>query len=345
LAVNISENNATVALTVVNPAVRTPVSIRKVDAATGEWIRLPGSAFCILDADGQRLSFPDKAIQGARTDVLTADSDGNIVLPERLVPGAYFALEITPPAGYALNDQKIPFMIGTSGEPVLLEVLNAPTRVEIWKSGGPDGHALAGAGFQLEHPDGTVLKFVLIDGIHMPDESGSPVLVTDSDGCIRMARVPVGEYILKETLVPDGYSMPENAALTIKVAPYHNAAHALVVEVRNELMPKAPEPTPAPSPSPVPSPSPTPSPAPSPVPSSTLVPSPVPEPTNPTETRLPEESLPVVPPIPVTGERISVAVLVATAAAFLLLLAVKKLRSASTADRPGRPDPRNRRPW
>ena len=336
-AVTVSENDSTIRLMVTNTAVRTPVSIRKVDAVTGEWIRLPGSAFCILDADGQRITFPDGAIQGARTDVLTADSDGNIVLPEGLVPGDYAALEITPPAGYALNSRKIPFAIGMSGDPVLVEIQNAPTRVEIRKTGDPDGTALAGAGFQLAHPSGEVIKFDHIDGIHVPADTGSDVLMTGDDGCIRLARIPAGDYLLMETLAPAGYRKPESVASPIRVEPYHGEANALIVEVKNERIPREPDPTPSISPSPVPSPAPEPSPVPS------LSPSPTPTP-EPTETRMTEESLPVAPPIPVTGERLSIAVSGAVAAALLLLLIAKKIRNASTADRPGRPDPRNRRP-
>lgn len=69
---------------------------------------------------------------------------------------------------------------------------------------------LPGATFQLSQTGSQQpMNFRQEDGVYIPDSTGSPDLVTDAQGVLRIYPLASGTYTLEEIVPPEGYRLPE----------------------------------------------------------------------------------------------------------------------------------------
>ncbi len=105
----VEDYGKTIFLEVFNSKKKGSLSLKKVDADTGEF--LPQATFSLYTEDGTWI-----------TD-LTTDENGSLFV-DSLPYGKYYLLEIESPEGYQLSQEKIPFTIQEEGKVVSLVVSN-----------------------------------------------------------------------------------------------------------------------------------------------------------------------------------------------------------------------------
>jgi LPXTG-motif cell wall-anchored protein len=144
-----------------------------------------------------------------------SDSDGNLVLPEELPYGDYLLHEVKAPnnhlTGYVLNTSDVPFSVTERHDfdnplVVSMEDSSAKAIIAINKQGKTSKKPIAGAEYSIS-ADGDI---VTLDGtVHALDGEIVGTLVTDEEGNARSDQLYLGNYIVKETLAPDGYLVDE----------------------------------------------------------------------------------------------------------------------------------------
>lgn len=174
------------------------VLVNKTDI-TGEE-GLPGAVLEIIDEEG--------------TVIYRAETNEAGELDElELIPGKYTIHEVFAPEGYALSEDTVEFevIINENGE---LEVVGSTTmKDELTKfkfiKVDEKGKSLAGAEFTM---------YIL----NADDESGEETLipimvsVSSEDGTVTFEGFGIGNYIIKETLAPEGYQMSDET-ITLEV--------------------------------------------------------------------------------------------------------------------------------
>ncbi len=173
--VNIQNQNEIVEITIRNNPIKGKVKILKTNE---DDIPLQGAIFGVYTTDCSLVC------------ELTTDENGEALSPF-LVYGSYYLKEITPPIGYNLNEDIIPFSIIRQGQIVSLEVSNTMIqgRVQIKKASALDGELLKGTVF----------------GIFISDDTLIEELVTNESGIALSSELNYGEYYLKELQTTDGY--------------------------------------------------------------------------------------------------------------------------------------------
>ncbi|APX73289.1 SpaA isopeptide-forming pilin-related protein [Companilactobacillus allii] len=128
---------------------------------------------------------------------LTTDADGKISI-SNLAPGEYYFKETTPPSGFQLNSNEIPFTItGDTTTPIQLTGRDDPISeplgsILIQKLDLETGHKLNGAEFEITQTSG--------------NEVGKTWTTTaDDNGLYHVSDLPYGTYTIQETKAPDGY--------------------------------------------------------------------------------------------------------------------------------------------
>ncbi|WP_318765663.1 SpaA isopeptide-forming pilin-related protein [Lactiplantibacillus carotarum] len=128
---------------------------------------------------------------------LTTDAAGKISLSD-MQPGDYQFVETTAPAGYELNSTPIKFTIDTNtiAQTVQVNQVDEKTPVNgavtLTKKDGQNGHALAGAVYELQDATGKVLQ---------------SDLKTDAKGELTVSDLAFGDYQFVETSAPAGYEL------------------------------------------------------------------------------------------------------------------------------------------
>nr|WP_258079044.1 SpaA isopeptide-forming pilin-related protein [Enterococcus durans] len=125
---------------------------------------------------------------------LVSDSNGKINTG-LLAPGNYSFIETKAPENYQIDSSSIPFTVVSGQEtPVILSATNslASGGVVLTKTDDQTGEGLAGAVFELQDKDGTVVQ------------SG---LSTDENGKLAIDGLTPGNYQLVETKAPTGYDL------------------------------------------------------------------------------------------------------------------------------------------
>ena len=161
------------------------LKIIKVDALTGDALKIAGIKFNIYDADTNEFIM----------EVIT-DDNGEIIIDKLLSKGNYKIKEVNNQTidGYEINDEEIFFEITGEEDLVTIEFPNNPVlgAIKVLKT-NEDGNALAGVTFGLYQSDGT-----LVD-----------IIVTDESGIALFENLQASTYQLKELATLDGYLLDE----------------------------------------------------------------------------------------------------------------------------------------
>lgn len=161
------------------------LKIIKVDALTGDALKMTGIKFNIYDADTNEFIM----------EVIT-DDNGEIIIDKLLSKGNYKIKEVNNQTidGYEINDEEIYFEITGEEDLVTIEFPNNPVlgAIKVLKT-NEDGNALAGVTFGLYQSDGT-----LVD-----------IIVTDESGIALFENLQAGTYQLRELATIDGYLLDE----------------------------------------------------------------------------------------------------------------------------------------
>jgi uncharacterized surface anchored protein len=181
--VNVAYSQSTdgiIYLNYVNEQKTGSVVLSKTDGDTGK--ALAGATFALFTKDGTQVKSG-----------LVTDDKGKITV-DGLKPGDYYFQESAAPAGYVLNDKRLPFTVVFQSEAKVAAVAATNEQktgsVVLSKTDGDTGKALAGATFALFTKDGTQVK------------SG---LVTDDKGKITVDGLKPGDYYFQESAAPAGY--------------------------------------------------------------------------------------------------------------------------------------------
>lgn len=160
------------------------LKIIKVDALTGDTLKMAGIKFNIYDANTNEFI----------TEAIT-DDNGKIII-DNLSKGSYKIKEIDNQEipGYEINEKEIYFEITGEEEIITVEFPNNPVlgALKVLKV-NEDGNSLAGVTFGLYQSDGT-----LVD-----------IIVTDESGIALFENLKTGTYQLKELATIDGYLLDE----------------------------------------------------------------------------------------------------------------------------------------
>ncbi|SES07877.1 Cna protein B-type domain-containing protein [Salipaludibacillus aurantiacus] len=165
------------------------IELTKVDGVNGQ--PLSGAEFILTYKEGE---------YNAQKQTATTNEKG-IVNFDGLKPGTYQIEEAFPPEGYYLSDKPIEVEVTLSdvhnSRTVSAEFENSPyADIQLKKEDAESGYNLTGAVFDVVSAGNT-------------DETidGFTGLVTDSNGELSITGLPEGEYILKETAAPNGYTI------------------------------------------------------------------------------------------------------------------------------------------
>ena len=160
------------------------LKIIKVDALTGDALKMDGIKFNIYDANTNEFIM----------EVMT-DDNGEIII-DNLSKGSYKIKEIDNQEipGYEINEKEIYFEITGEEEIITVEFPNNPVlgALKVLKV-NEDGNSLAGVTFGLYQSDGT-----LVD-----------IAITDESGIALFENLKTGTYQLKELATIDGYLLDE----------------------------------------------------------------------------------------------------------------------------------------
>lgn len=160
------------------------LKIIKVDALTGDTLKMAGIKFNIYDANTNEFIM----------EVMT-DDNGEIII-DNLSKGSYKIKEIDNQEipGYEINEKEIYFEITGEEEIITVEFPNNPVlgALKVLKV-NEDGNSLAGVTFGLYQSDGALVDIV----------------VTDESGIALFENLQAGTYQLKELATIDGYLLDE----------------------------------------------------------------------------------------------------------------------------------------
>lgn len=136
-------------------------------------------------------------------DLQTTDENGQITL-KYLQPGTYCIQEQETLPGYILDDSVKEFTVDEKGQvqmdPAVAEIENDYTKLYISKQDATTGEELPGAKLEIiEKESGEVIeKWVSTEEQHY------------------IEAIPAGDYILRETMAPEGYEIAKEIRFTVK---------------------------------------------------------------------------------------------------------------------------------
>ena len=178
---------------------KTKVSISKVDFYNTDE-ELPGATLQILERKTEKVVILDD-------EELTWESQATPRVIEGLPAGEYILRELAAPEGYTVA-QDVEFAIT---DELTLEVRkvvmeNRPTEVQISKTDSATGTPLAGAELQVMDKDGQNVITTIYGERLKWNSDGTPKTIKG---------LPAGEYILRETVAPDGYTVARDVPFRV----------------------------------------------------------------------------------------------------------------------------------
>lgn len=198
---------------------RRRLSVKVLKTADDGDIVLPGAVFGLYAGEDITANGTVIMREGTLIEQRATDSQGVILFDADLpVSFDYYIKEITPPAGYACEEQEDHFHVdpGNDSEYVIFErsFVNKPTVVSVSKTSLTTGEELEGAHLQITDSNGSVIENWI---------SGTePHIIT---GLI------VSEaYTLTETLPANGYTTAESITFTIS-----NTSEVQPIEMKDDI--------------------------------------------------------------------------------------------------------------
>ena len=185
-------NEETLAFTIMANAEGQPGVVK-----AGKFYNYKGTTELVKRAeDGTPLSGAEFTIYSKKGQViqegLVSNKEGKISVKD-LSPGIYYFKETKAPAGYVLNEMKVPFKVNkeSKGQPVLIDsgnLVNYKGSVELIKVDA-SGSGLRGA------------EFVVLD--HLGKVAGTAT--SNKNGRVVVKDLAPGDYLLKEVKAPKGF--------------------------------------------------------------------------------------------------------------------------------------------
>ena len=195
----------------------TELEITKTDKTTGA--AMANVTFTLLDSAGNAVRLSKAADGTYRPDsngstAIVTDANGKAKI--MYLPKGKYTLRETVPAGYAPQADGTINLTGKSS----VSVINEKLVLDISKTNGYTGKAMAGISFTLLDSTGTAVKLAkTADGSWQPSASGTSTFVTDANGKAKITGLTPGRYTVRETPLP-GYAPQSDkvADLTSKSA-------------------------------------------------------------------------------------------------------------------------------
>ena len=199
-----------------NHALSTHLQIVKRDAQTGNAVPRAGFTFQLLNGNREPISQTSWHPAHTVMNTFTTDETGTVTLPESLNPGTYYIRETSAKEPYLVGeDLEITIPTDMNLTPVAVASFYddaATGSIEIVKNDTVDGHALAGAVFDIRaagdivRPDGSI---VALDGETVT------TITTDERGfaCANHLSLGCGTAIYEviEVQAPEGYLLDQSA--------------------------------------------------------------------------------------------------------------------------------------
>ncbi|MEV0743979.1 choice-of-anchor A family protein [Streptomyces sp. NPDC050273] len=222
------------------PPVTGEVRVLKTDTESGA--ALAGADFQLW-----RETNGDDGLQttGADPDTLvtTCTTPANGVCAETTTPGTYYWRETAAPDGYELPDPAVfgPLVLTEDNADAGVQVEAANTKepvptvtgsLTLEKTDAKNGQPLAGAVFELWRETNDV-PGLQTAGTN-PDTLADAGCSTDDSGECTFDGLPLGEYYLRETAVPEGYVLPANPVSGPFEVTEANSSQGVTVELANE---------------------------------------------------------------------------------------------------------------
>jgi hypothetical protein len=208
LVFTINQNGQVATAEMYDSAVSAAIRVLKLDAETEQQIAYPATWQVYSQQTDRFVNMNDGT---GLTDTFTSDSDGHLVLPEALPYGSYLLHEVEAPhnqtTGYVLNKSDIPFLVTTSHsieDPLVITAKDTPAKgiISISKTGRRSERPVAGAEYTVTAKG----DIHTLDGtLRVSDGETVAVLVTDEKGEAASEALYLGDYLVKETVSPDGY--------------------------------------------------------------------------------------------------------------------------------------------
>ncbi|MFF2959001.1 choice-of-anchor A family protein [Streptomyces sp. NPDC057963] len=216
------------------------VRVLKTDAETGD--ALPGARFELWrETNGTPGLQTTGTSPDTRVTTCTTAADGRCAVTT--TTGTYYWRETSAPAGYDLPDPAVfgPLTLTDDNADHGVEAVARDTRtpvppttgsIHLTKTDRKNGRPLAGAVFETWRETNGFAGLQTTGAT--PDTRVGPGCATDGAGLCTFDHLPLGEYYLRETAVPEGYVLPENPVSGPYAVTERNSSTGVIVKLSNK---------------------------------------------------------------------------------------------------------------
>ena len=196
---------------------------------------LPGAVLTIElkeaaeeDADLKNIKVGGGAVSPASSsDKIVFTSGETAAVISGLPDGKYTLTETTSPDGYTLSDETISFEVenGVLVSGTEVEMIDKPSEIEISKKAISGSDEVPGAKLMLtlvkasKTTDITLedaIKKTANSAITLSEDSKRATVWTTADAPVKFKGLPDGEYILEESVAPDGYTITDSISFVVE---------------------------------------------------------------------------------------------------------------------------------